>query len=196
MLGKLPSQLLRLSAIIHNIHEAFNYVSTISSEKKNLTPDFALRLEEHFKTINSFTVSGENLVRGYNILEFFNKTKLVLAGFECGDWELSIEDIFKSFLNPLESVQQHSMILNNNQSIDTEKGICKSVNLNNRKEVKQKIMAHILLTNELEFNGNKLNQSFKGRGCRSDVISEVFKELSNHGYGEHKKASNKQGFYL
>lgn len=48
-------------------------------------------------------INEENLDRAYNLLEFFNKNKLILSGFENDDWSLPIKNIFESLLSTAET---------------------------------------------------------------------------------------------
>jgi hypothetical protein len=81
LLGKSTSQLLRLAGIINDFYEAFDYVNKVAKQKLNLTQDFAEDVEEYLKEVNSFEISEQSMIRGYNLLEYFNKTKLILSGY-------------------------------------------------------------------------------------------------------------------
>lgn len=59
-------------------------MKTISEEKKELSTKFATQLEQFIDNNStdplSYVISEESIRRAYNLLEFFNKTKLVLSG--------------------------------------------------------------------------------------------------------------------
>ncbi len=86
MLGKLPSQLLRLSGIIATLHEAFTYVKNKSEEKRELNRKFVNDLNIYFKERSldhKFNIVDKiDIDRAYNLLTYFNVTKLILAGFK------------------------------------------------------------------------------------------------------------------
>ena len=93
MLGKGPTQLLRLSGILQALHDAFDYVMNTSTEKFELTINFSNDLQVFLETNPLKIISIDNVNRAYKLLEYFNKHKLVLAGYEI-DINDDIKDIF------------------------------------------------------------------------------------------------------
>ncbi len=79
LLGKATSQLLRLAGIISEFYEAFEYVNKVATQKMDLDQDFAVGLEEYLKDLKSFEISEQSMIRGYNMLEYFSKNKLILS---------------------------------------------------------------------------------------------------------------------
>ena len=97
MLGKGPTQLLRLSGILQALHDAFDYVMNTSTEKFELTINFSNDLQVFLETNPLKTISIDNVNRAYKLLEYFNKHKLVLAGYEI-DINDDIKDIFTQLI--------------------------------------------------------------------------------------------------
>ncbi len=81
MLGKNPVHVLRLAGILEAFHEGFEFVMNNSNEKLELTTEFTNQLETHIKSLPSdVTIGKMNMQRSFSLLEYFNKTKLILSG--------------------------------------------------------------------------------------------------------------------
>jgi hypothetical protein len=81
MLGKNPVHILRIAGILEAFHEGFDYVMLKSKEKFELTVDYTTQLNEHIKSLPSnVLISRVNMQRSFYLLEYFNKTKLILSG--------------------------------------------------------------------------------------------------------------------
>ena len=64
------------------IDDAFNYVNNISIEKFILNELFVNDANNYLKNELPNVVSIENLKRGINLLNYFNKTKIILSGHD------------------------------------------------------------------------------------------------------------------
>jgi len=105
MLGKIPTLLLRLSLIMHSLHVAFEYVMVIDISKRfKLNPQSDEDIVEYNSSNNQTEITGESVIRAYKLLEFFNKNKLLLAGYDI-DVELNIEEIFNILVSAQTEIQ-------------------------------------------------------------------------------------------
>lgn len=180
--GKFPTQLIRLAGLLQNLHEAFDYVNSINNhrlqtiqqlesdqllEKKlELNAEFVSNLDEHLNN-NLNIVNLTYIHSAYKLLEYFNKTKLILSGFDTKfDFaETSIDVI-------LVKIRDNDMS-NNNESTNS---VCQSQNLT------KKIIQKILLDDKnIDTKMNTLNQSLKGKGARATLIRDIFNLLEHEG---------------
>ncbi len=60
-------------------------------------------------------------------------------------------------------------------------------------ELNKKICQKILLSKENNFTLNYINQSFKSRGCRSEIVMNIFNVLKKEGFGNYNKNKNARG---
>lgn len=68
MLGKGPTQLLRLSGVLQSLHVAFEYVTKTSIEKFELNDNFLNELSVFLDKNKLKTISIDNVNRAYNLL--------------------------------------------------------------------------------------------------------------------------------
>jgi hypothetical protein len=94
----MPTQLLRLCAILQSLHEAFRYVSNFASEKKCVDQQFVEKIEENLLKCTEYKVCVQNVDRAYTLLEFFTKNKLVLSGYCHNDWSQDCKTIILDFI--------------------------------------------------------------------------------------------------
>ena len=165
-----------------NKNEAFDYVNSINNhrlqtiqqlesdqllEKKlELNAEFVSNLDEHLNN-NLNIVNLTYIHSAYKLLEYFNKTKLILSGFDTKfDFaETSIDVI-------LVKIRDNDMS-NNNESTNS---VCQSQNLT------KKIIQKILLDDKnIDTKMNTLNQSLKGKGARATLIRDIFNLLEHEG---------------
>jgi len=168
MLGKVPTLLLRLSCILQAIHDAFAYIMSLdASERFTLNSVIEERLNNHFESQTQTQISSVNIERAYLLLQYFNKNKLVLAGYEI-DTNMEIESIFDKLIN----------------EISLESDIILSVESLIIKEILESITKKINLTS--------LNGKFS-RKCTITILNTVVKLLSEKKFGKSKTEKNANG---
>ena len=167
--GKAPSQLLRLAGILESLHSAFNYVFEVSTEKEVVNQNFIMELEEHLKSFNIIMVVNKtSMERAYNLLEYFNKTKLILSGFKYDNWEAPIAEIMETILNGSESTKTNEVTLDKDFLTAVE-------------SVEKKMTQWILTKDRILFTVNEINQVFKSRGSSALKVSDIFHRLREEG---------------
>ena len=129
--GKGPAHLLRLSAILQSLHDAFNYVTIYAPDKKSVDEQFVEKVEEILARGYESDITVANVKRAYTLLEFFNKNKMVLSGYQHDDWSRGLKEIFLSLAKAKPAVT-----------------------------LEQQIIKHILLSESRKINANDLNQKF------------------------------------
>ena len=153
MCGKGPAQLLRLSAIIQTLHDAFDFVTTHALAEKKIQESFVKKVEKALETSNNCIISGENMIRAFNLLEFFNKNKMVLSGYTTENWSSALIVIL-------------AKILRSTRAIET---------------LEQQIVKFILLNEETSITANKVNQKFSN--ATAEMVKTIFKTLADSNIG-------------
>ena len=167
--GKCPSQLLRLSGILQLLHDAFDFVKTLELENLVLNENFISLSQEYIKTQTNNLIDVENMDRAYNLLEFYNKNKLILAGYTFFDWQTEIHQIFLKLLE------------NNKKKESTNSSL-------------ENIISKYILTSSFdEFKLNDINQKYKNKGCSAKFVREHFLKLNSQGFGVLKDCPNASG---
>lgn len=169
MLGKIPKYLLRLSLIIQSLHDAFNYVMTMDSSRRhkldsNTDEEITAYVSDSIDKPSEIT--EESIIRAYKLLSYFNKHKLILAGYSF-DLASDIEEIF------------NNLIKENNVS-----------SFIHRPETK--IVSHILQSDQSEFNLADLNHRFS-RYSTIAVVKKIVKNLSDNNFGRIIERKNQNG---
>ena len=169
MLGKIPKYLLRLSLIIQSLHDSFNYVMTMDSSRRhkldsNTDEEITAYVSDSIDKPNEIT--EESIIRAYKLLSYFNKHKLILAGYSF-DLASDIEEIF------------NNLIKENNVS-----------SFNHSPETK--IVSYILQSNQSEFNLNDLNHRFS-RYSNIAVVKKIVKNLADNNFGRIIERKNQNG---
>jgi hypothetical protein len=164
MIGKLPSQLLRLSGIIQMIHEAYDY--TVKSSFQHLSQEFSFSLEDDLKNNSSLQkkISKDNIIRGYKLLTYFNKTKLVLAGFDT-DWDLPFDIIIENI--SLVTMSDEKLIY--------------------------KVCKYILKSKKVQFDLSAIQQSLKGNGTKIGHVKRATTLLESFDIGKYIQVKNLRG---
>lgn len=80
------------------LHDSFEYVVKHSAEKIVLNQQFESDLESFSLNKNFKSISKENIIRGNNLLEYYNKHKLILAGYS-SDVDEPILNVFTELIN-------------------------------------------------------------------------------------------------
>lgn len=173
MCGKAPTQLLRLTCILQALHEAFDFIHIYSGNKDVISEDFVEKVKSWIKEHDTFVITTINVIRAKSLLDYFNKSKLILSGFVCNDWSESIDIILSDLVNP---------------TIMTE-----DENLAFEETLKSRIYQKLLISDQKTFNLNTLNQSFKGRGSNKVFIHDIFRNLENLNFGEREDKTNARG---
>jgi hypothetical protein len=170
MLGKLPSQLLRLSGIVQMIHEAYDY--SVKSKFKHLSVQFSLQLDKDLENISSVQkkISKDNIIRGYKLLSYFNKTKLVLAGFD-SDWDIPFDTIIENL-----------------SSNDT--------NIQNEENFKFLLIKYVLQSDESKFDCSVLQQKHKHKGIKKNHVVKAMNLLESFKIGKLTTIKNFHGKYI
>ena len=169
MLGKIPKYLLRLSLIIQSLHDSFNYVMTMDSSRRhkldsNTDEEITAYVSDSIDKPNEIT--EESIIRAYKLLSYFNKHKLILAGYSF-DLASDIEEIF------------NNLIKENNVS-----------SFNHSPETK--IVSYILQSNQSEFNLADLNHRFS-RYSNIAVVKKIVKNLADNNFGRIIERKNQNG---
>lgn len=138
----------------------------MSREKFHINEEFENQITDHFKTNKLKTISGENVSRAYNMLAYFNKHKLALAGYEF-DINSNIKTIFESLIEKAASAHESLTI-------------------------QQQIANCFLLSNDSVIALNEINQRMS-RKTNIAVIESVCKDLQKSGFGKLSKRSNSNG---
>ncbi len=94
-----------MSAIIQTIHDSFNYVVNFSKEKFIINDLFDQDLEIYLNINKCKKISGENVMRAYNMLAYFNKHKLALAAYQF-DINIPIKNIFANLISTAASLNE------------------------------------------------------------------------------------------
>jgi hypothetical protein len=163
--GKFPTQLLRLSGLLQNYHEAFDYIVTL--ENPELNSNFVNDLDKHLHDNISSTVNLENILRAFNLLEYFIKTKLLLSGFDFDSTDSLFDILAKIRDNVLKTIPEENVSVSLHTSLNTE--------------LMPKIVKWILLNAPMSTKLNEVNQRFKCRGSSSEYLYPIFELLQNEG---------------
>ena len=169
LLGKVPTLLLRLSCILQSLHDSFNYIMGLVPEKRfKLDDKFEKDLNEHFKTHIETEINLESVKKAYNLLEYFNKNKLVLAGYTI-DSSLEIEEIFDLLIQEME----------NGKSIEIY-------------PIESIIIKEIIESNEFKVSLTGINSKLS-RKCTMAMIHSAVKLLIEHKFGKSISDKNLNG---
>lgn len=152
-----------MSAILQNLHDAFEYVTRKASEKNKLTESFLSEMEEFLEKENNSIIYVENVERAFSLLDYFTKHKLALSGYTCDDWSVSLGDLFLE-------------ILRNNRDNDS---------------LESQIVRFCLLHPERKISTNIVNQRFAN--ASADEIKIIFKNLSESSLGRVHLKKNTRG---
>ena len=93
MCGKGPANLLRLSAFLQSLQDAFNCVTSFAQDKKSVDQEFFEKVEEMLAKGYEPEISVANVKRAHVLLEFFNKNKMILSGYQHDDWSGNLKGI-------------------------------------------------------------------------------------------------------
>ena len=113
------------------LHDGFTYVSIFFPDKKKIDAKFVEHVEEMLAKGYDSTVHVENVNRAYVLLEFFNKNKMILSGYQREDWSGDFKEILLSLVK--------------------EKPVF---------SLEQTIIKHILLSDICKVKSNDINQKF------------------------------------
>lgn len=161
--GKGPTQLIRLAAIIQVLHDAFEFVKTRYPGLQSMTKEIEQVMIKERKTCS---ISKENLERAYFLLEFFNKNKLILSGFQYNGWiSTSLKQIFINLIK-----------------FDNKKGT--SIDI---------VLEHVLFSEKNFFKKNEINQALKYRGINVKDIEIAFEKLKKLNLGKVSASQNSRG---
>lgn len=177
ILGKASTHLLILAGILQAFDEGFHYVNNISEEKFSLNQKFKEDLIKNLSLIeNKITISEDNIKRAYRLLEYFDKNKLILSGYEHEDWSLPLSEIIKGILSQIKNMKKDS---------SNSCNALKTLSLINKK---------ILLSEKKDHKVNELNQSFKHiEYVDKDFIQNIFDSLVQFKFGLKKVFPNARG---
>ena len=168
MCGKGPTQLIRLAVIIQVIHDAFDYVKERHPGLVSITNEIESEIEN---SEGECIISVDNLNRAWSLLEWFNKNKLILSGFDFNNWETTnINDIFKFLIGQLSFDQKIK-----------------------QPSIANIIYSYVLLSEKTEFKKNDINQALKHKGVTSIDIDKALQTLQSHKLGKLSKTSNTRG---
>ena len=170
MLGKFPTQLIRLSCMLHGFHEAFDFGKNISNEKFNLNENLDNQISCYVKLNELNIISEENVNRAFSMLGLFNKNKLILAGYKF-EAEINISKIFSE------------IILNNQNDFILNK---------ESKSVEEKIASLILLSKVSLVKLNEINQKMSKK-VSINIIENVCKDLEKAELGKRTSQPNTNG---
>ena len=112
------------------VHDAFEYVNCVSTEKFVLNPDFVSDANKYIHSSSlSEIVSLDNMNRAINLLVYFNKTKIILSGHTC----TSITNSFIEMISDLVQSEGH----NENKISTLEISLCRYILLDKRNELEK-----------------------------------------------------------
>jgi hypothetical protein len=163
-------QLLRLSGILQSLHDAFEFVCTNDDEKFELNERFDENLTKYLEDLpTDGVVSIENVNRAHFLLDYFNKTKLILSGYDSPDWTESVFNILSNLIADLpEDNKSHVRTI--------------------EQEVANKIFCKAELCVEL----NNINQNI-GKKVNIKIICKVAENLESQNLGRVKQKINTKG---
>ena len=155
-----------MSAILQSIHDSFDYIVNLSKEKFIINESFDKDLGIYLNINKCKKISGENVIRAYNMLTYFNKHKLALAAYQF-DISSPIKEVFTNLISSAASINEGST-------------------------VQQQVAGVLLLCNDSEVRLNDLNQRMS-RKTSISLIENVCKDLQNNGFGKLIKCLNTNG---
>jgi hypothetical protein len=141
MLGKVPTLLLRLSCILQALHDSFEYIMSLDSSERFIL-DSKIEERLNFESRTQTIISLENIERAYQLLQYFNKNKLVLANYEI-DTNIDIELTFDKLITELST------------EIDTNTGF----------PLESMVIKEILESKEKKINMTSLNGNDSIKSC-------------------------------
>ena len=147
---------MRLSAILQALHDSFDFITKISKEKFELNDNFSKELETYLHTNPHKIIFSENVERGYKLLEYFNKNKLTLAGYEIDDLSKDIKEIFFTLIEKTNTQGPKKPYIS----------VCKYVLSDESKILKL----------------NDINQKI-GKTVNIKIVEEACKDMSQNGFG-------------
>ncbi len=109
MYGKAIIHLIRISAIINCIENAFLTISDLDIENKLvLSEEIDEKLKLAYEKIdsNNFCITVENLRAAKELVEYFILNRLVLAGYSCNMDKESIQDNIQSILKRFNEINE------------------------------------------------------------------------------------------
>jgi len=158
------------------IDDAFNYVTKISFEKFILNETFVTDAKNHLvkNPVNEIEISVDNLKRAVNLLMFFNKSKIILSGFPCGNFDSSFwnSDCFLTIVTELCVPRQTSFT-------KTENSLCKLILLDQN--------------NELDSYSKSQIHQVKFRSLSKDRYNDILMRLLNLKFIRFIKKKNPHG---
>ncbi len=168
MLGKVPTLLLRLSCILQALHDSFEHIMSLEpSQRFILDSKIEEHLSDYFKSQTQTIISSENIERAHQLLQYFNKNKLVLAGYDI-ETNIDIELTFDRLINEL----------------STESDTTSSL--------ESLVIKEILESSNKKINMTSLNAKFS-RKCTIAVLNAVVKLLSEKKFGKSCTQKNANG---
>ena len=110
--GKAFTHLIRLSGIIHCYNHTFKFL--IEHRQNLVTPKFKEFLETSKKDFHGGLIELKTVEMSQSLLDYFNKNKIILAGYKFSNEELLNEDLIvlvKSYISVrTQNIMQHQMI--------------------------------------------------------------------------------------
>jgi len=140
-----------------------------ANEKNELNAKFDEEITKYLENITTDgIVSIDNVKRAHSLLECFNKTKLILSGYECDDWTASVSEIIADIIS---DIKEENLIVRTNEQL-----------------IANKIFSQAELCVEL----NDVNQSL-GRKVNAKMIAKVTEKLETQNLGRVKLRVNTNG---
>ena len=168
MLGKVPTLLLRLSCILQTLHDSYDHIMNVDiSLRFKLDKAFEDHLNNHLKRDIKLEICLKSVERAYKLLEYFNKNKLLLAGYNI-DINSEIEVIFNNLITELEAAS--------NDVISIESSIIKD----------------ILEADTSKVSLTQINAKLS-RKCTMAILSPVVKTLIDKNLGKSVSEKNLNG---
>lgn len=191
MFGKAAILLLRLCGVLHCIKQAIKFLKEKNlndCSKRNLTNEFILSVENHFKTtvFDITNIETDIVYEAEELLTYFNKNRIILAGYEINFDEIDFYSAIHNCIIKLKNVGEISLItINKNNMLLYEKILCSpgqsfratKICQKNRKSVQDFVQA----CRELEDLNLGKTETFKGSNARDTYmfVKKSLEEIEN-----------------
>ena len=183
MSAKLCSHLLRLCLVLHALTISYSLIIKLEkSDRFHLNTNIEPLVNEYVKTNNYLVISLSVMESATNLVSYFNKHKMALAGYDLNDWTDNYYDLLIKYKAEIKSKMPSIL-----DEVDVSDDI-------------KKLSKHILLMNGEELTSNEINQKKRGlTAVNASTIKSAFNYLDKIGLGkliETKNKSNNKVIFL
>ena len=138
------------------MHRSYKYVVDQAENNKQLNEKFTSHALSFIETTqNKSFINVDSVERGFKLLEFFNKNKLILAEYENNDWSADFFAILDSLINKKIPAESNNLV--------------------------RSITKFCLLLQKRKFSCNEVNKKFSK--SNADMVKNIFMKLESFNIG-------------